>query len=577
MRLQSFVTVSIGAAVLTCLLFEPAAAATFECGSLKDSPCYCEHLRDAVYNFKCYKVPSEKITKYLQTPDPDNPELQFDLEEFAIVPAEDQNDPMVLEEIGGNVLGGRTAQVIRIATPSPYTYEVTINPKAFALSAKYIEELIIYDADLTNLDWQFTAGFTNLTKIHLQGVVGGTKKFASTLPTLSTVTQLIIASCKNVQITLPDVSKLPSIANISLIDNGLKDEAIPTIFKPLEGAQLEYVSLRRNELTLYPTTFAAYRTLHSIDLSENKITALDVAHPLDFAVPVKHVDLSKNLITAVLSKDVFRGDFGRAFIKLDGNELVKLEGSIFFSLTQAMVSGGGNLSVFGNSIPDSPDCDSSLVWLVKDNYYLISEKTVIGDCLMGETGIRKPFSEIDANTYDKCNATEFTTTTTTTTQSTTTVTTTTTTTTPTTTTEATTTTTKSNTTTPTQQPTATPPDDTYQEQLAALFGLFAGLFLIVFIGFIVIIHKMNKAKKVMATGVKKTTETSIESAPKIQATNQALVGGYSSQQQMTSFTQPQQPSVLPRVAVPSTTATNGNPAGNANGQQPRGLRRSQYY
>lgn len=143
------------------------------------------------------------------------------------------------------------------------------------------------------------------------------------------------------------------------------------------------------------------------------------------------------------------------------------------------------------------DCDS-LGWLVKDNYYLVPN-TVDGDCTatVDTVTTKKGFKELDQADYRSCSNPDFTTTTTTmTTRTTTTMSK------PSTSTEsaATTTSSSSPTTQPTSRataatepPTAKPPaGDNYQAQLAALFGLFGALFLIIAIGFGIIFYKMNK-------------------------------------------------------------------------------------
>lgn len=288
-----------------------------KCGSLENPPCYCEHLGGIRYNLKCFNVESKTIGDYLKAPDLSNDDLEVEFEEFAIVPFKLMAS-VSLEEIGENVLGNRRARVIRIATPEPYNYNVTINQDAFASSANFTQELIIYDADLSALNWDFAKNFTNLTAIHLQGIVGGIEKFSSDVPVLPSVTWLRMVRCTTTSTKyLPLASQLPSINNISLIENGITDGQIAEILNPMNGAQLEYVSLRKNELSLYPTKFTSFPTLRSVDLSENKIAVLDGNNPLQFTAPVRQVDLSNNLIRSLLNENgLFKGMFA-AYNNLD--------------------------------------------------------------------------------------------------------------------------------------------------------------------------------------------------------------------------------------------------------------------
>lgn len=271
----------------------------FSCGELTDVPCYCEYLGGVRYNFKCYKVPSDKIIRFFM----DSRNGQYEIEEFAITPGDTKPDNSLL--IPENILGGKTSRVIRCATPSPYGQSISIDINAFTSTKNHTEEFIIYDAELTNIEWEFIKNFDALKTIHLQGIQGSLSGFASNLPRSSSLTNLTIVESR--QVSVPTTEKIPNLTRLSLISNGLVDYDITTIFNQLTNAKLEYVSLRNNELTLYPIKLNNFATLHSIDLSENKIKDLDPIYPFSFTALVQYVDLSRNEIGAVKSKDVFKG------------------------------------------------------------------------------------------------------------------------------------------------------------------------------------------------------------------------------------------------------------------------------
>lgn len=266
-------------------------------------PCYCEGTGEGNVDITCVGVDNQIIKDiFLNSIEPE-------INRFALVPLAGQLNQL---NIDANLLSGKRARVIHIASCPDVTRSLQIHPEAFRSSSDYAQEFFVVQCDFNQVNWNFLNNFRELRDIHLVNVDG--IQSINSLPSLNSIKQLSFTNCmgfSNPLLEFPAKSLVPLETLVLDGNTDLSNEVANSIMSTLasDAVQLGSLTLINSPLiNQIPENIGDIFTLKSVNLSSNFIASIssDVFNfPDDLSVRL--IDLSNNKVRTISANAFSQG------------------------------------------------------------------------------------------------------------------------------------------------------------------------------------------------------------------------------------------------------------------------------
>jgi len=179
---------------------------------------------------------------------------------------------------------------------------------AFESTKEIVTSVEVTNCDLTELDFKFLNGFSNLVTL----IISSSQNLAAsfqTLPLLPKLSTLEIHHCSNLD-QLTSFPILNGIQSFLLYENpDLGDESVDNILTWMGDSpnadSLVNLGLNANNLTKIPSGISKFTSLNSLELQNNKIPVVKTGE-LSFTAPVKSLFLYSDELETI-EKDSFQG------------------------------------------------------------------------------------------------------------------------------------------------------------------------------------------------------------------------------------------------------------------------------
>ncbi len=167
-----------------------------------------------------------------------------------------------------------------------------MDKKAFESTKNAVTSLDITNCDLTQLDFNFLAGFDNLETLTISTSYNLAASFR-TLPMLPKLVNLEINHCPKLN-QFTEFPTLKGIEYLLLSENpDLRDETVDQILDWISASSattLVNLGLNGNNLTRVPSGISKFTSLNSLEMQNNKISMVKSGE-IYFTAPVKSLFL----------------------------------------------------------------------------------------------------------------------------------------------------------------------------------------------------------------------------------------------------------------------------------------------
>ena len=241
--------------------------------------------------------------------------------------------------------GGKEIVYIQIVAPKVENFKLKIHPEAFRSNANYTEAFYFSGMDMSRMDFEFLQGFDLVDFIKIFSATNIHKARWSTLPLLAKLTRIELGYSTGLNEWTKNFP--PPMANgmlneISLTNDKLTDLSAQRLMEWVYMSAkdtLKVLILSNNDLTRVPSKISSFEKLERLDLSYNNIHTV-AAGSLAFKSPVSRLWLSNSNIHQI-ENGAFKGDFSKAQVYVQLNNLTKFDSAVFNTILEQMAPNAG--------------------------------------------------------------------------------------------------------------------------------------------------------------------------------------------------------------------------------------------
>ena len=243
---------------------------------------------------------------------------------------------------------------------------ILISQNAFQRIKNLVQSIQIRQCDLSSLDISFLEGFVNLNRLNFQNSINHNFNDWNQFPELPNFSTLMATSVVGLNKWTKFPPNIKNLETVYLANCELDDTAVSEILRwqlDRSANTLAALQLNNNWLTEIPSEIKLFKNLKSVNLNDQQqgIKVIPSGSlSLSKSIPITSLSL-RNLRTETIEADAFAGrlylffynfkieekiqglstffligDFRNASVSLQGNNLAKLESSVFYDMLYQM-------------------------------------------------------------------------------------------------------------------------------------------------------------------------------------------------------------------------------------------------